>query len=319
MAVEFSVIIVNWNARAHLARCLQALARQIHAPLEVLLVDNASSDDSVDYVRRRHPEVRLLAQTRNLGFAAANNLAVRRARGEWVALLNPDAFPEPDWLAGYAEAIREHPDCACFTGRLLDAADPACIDGSGDVYHVSGLSWRRDHGRPVAAAERPSGPVFSACGASAVYRREVFLGLGGFDEDFFCYMEDVDLGFRLRLAGEVCHYVPAATALHLGSGTTALRSDFSVFHGHRNLVWVFVKDMPGPLFWLYLPLHLLLNLASILWLARRGQGRVALRAKRAALRGLPRIWRRRAEVQSHRRASARAIRQALLGGVPWNR
>ena len=193
------------------------------------------------------------------------------------------------------------------------------MDGSGDLYHVSGLSWRRDHGQPLAASERPPGPVFSACGASAVYRRRLFLALGGFDEDLFCYMEDVDLGFRLRLVGETCRYVPAATALHAGSGTTARRSDFSVFHGHRNLVWVFVKDMPGPLLWLYLPLHLLLNLASIPWLAWRGQGRVAVRAKWAALRGLPRVWRRRAEVQRGRRASARAIRRALLGGMPWRR
>jgi GT2 family glycosyltransferase len=319
MAIEFSVIIVNWNARAHLARCLQALARQVHPPLEVLLVDNASSDDSVAFVRRDYPQVRLLPQGRNLGFAAGNNLAASQARGEWLALLNPDAFPEPDWLAGYAAAIREHPECGCFTGRLLDAADPGRMDGSGDLYHVSGLSWRRDHGQPVSAVRRPPGPVFSACGASAVYRRELFLELGGFDEDFFCYMEDVDLGFRLRLAGETCRYVPAATALHLGSGTTARRSDFSVFQGHRNLVWVYFKDMPGALFWLYLPLHLLLNLVSIPWLAWRGQGRVVLRAKWAALRGLPRVWGRRAEVQRGRRASARAIRRALLGGIPWNR
>lgn len=319
MSIDFSVIIVNWNAREHLARCLEALGRQTHAPLEVLLVDNASSDDSVAFVGAHFPWVRLLAQERNLGFAAGNNLAVSQARGEWVALLNPDAFPEPGWLAAYADAIRAQPACGSFTGRLLDAENPQRMDGSGDVYHVSGLSWRRDHGRPAAAAERPPGPVFSACGASAVYRRTLFQRLGGFDEDFFCYMEDVDLGFRLRLAGEECRYVPAACALHLGSGTTGKRSDFSVFQGHRNLVWVYVKDMPGPLFWLYLPLHLTLNLVTVFWLARRGQGRVALRAKWAALRGLPRVWRQRQSVQRGRRAGLGRIRGDLLGGLPWKR
>jgi GT2 family glycosyltransferase len=319
LAPEFSVIIVNWNARRYLPACLEGVRGQRLPPREVIVLDNASSDDSVDYLRVRHPEVKLIALERNLGFAAANNLGVRQALGDWVVLLNPDAFPEPGWLAGFAAAIGEAPEAGCFAGKLVAADDSRRIDGTGDLYHVSGLAWRRDHGRLEGASPRPAGTVFSACGASAAYRRDLFLELGGFDESFFCYMEDVDLGFRLRLRGHDCRYVPQARARHVGSGTTGRRSDFSVYQGHRNLVWVFVKNMPGRLFWLCLPLHLALNLVTLAWLVFRGQGRVALRAKRDAVRALPRVWHQRGTVQAGRRVSIGELRRAMLVGVPWPR
>lgn len=132
--------------------------------------------------------------------------------------------------------------------------------------------------------------------------------VGGFDEDFFCHVEDVDLGFRLRLAGHRCHYVPSSVAHHVGSGTTGgQHSDFAVYHAHRNLVWTYVKDMPGVLFWSFLPLHLAMNLAALVLFTLRGQGRVVLRAKRDAIKGLPKMWRKRQLIQSIRIATVREI------------
>jgi GT2 family glycosyltransferase len=136
--------------------------------------------------------------------------------------------------------------------------------------------------------------------------------VGGFDEDFFCYAEDVDLGFRLRLAGHRCLLVPDAVVRHVGSATTGgQKSDFAVYHGHRNLVWTYMKNMPGALFWLFLPLHILLNLVTVLWFSLRGQGRVIMRAKRDALCDLPRMWRKRREIQRARRAPVGEIWRAL--------
>ncbi len=311
---DVTVIIVNHNSGAHLDRCLQALAAQTVRPHQVVLVDNASHDGSADQAERAYPWLGVIRNPENRGFAAANNLAVAHsAATEWLALLNPDAFPAPDWLAALRQATQDEPRYALFGCRLLDAADPERLDGVGDGYHASGLAWRRGHGEPAAGRYLPMGEIFAPCAAAALYRRAAFLEAGGFDERFFCYMEDVDLGFRLRLLGYRCGYAPAAIVHHVGSGTTGARSPFTVYHGHRNLVWTYVKNMPSPWFWLYLPAHLALNLLSIVWLAWRGQGRIALRAKFDALRDLPRVWRLRRQIQQQRRATGGEIRRALTG------
>jgi GT2 family glycosyltransferase len=239
---------------------------------------------------------------------------VRRTDCEFVALLNPDAFPEPDWLERLVDAALAAPRHASFTSRLVLAADAGVLDGEGDSYGVNGFAWRRHHGLPVAAGDDARGEVFSACAAAALYRRDAFLATGAFDERFFTYLEDVDLGFRLRLRGAGCLYVPESVAHHVGSGLTGRTSDFSVYHAQRNLVWTFVKDMPGPLLWIYLPQHLLLNLAAIGWYVMQGQGGTILRAKLDALRGLRAVWVDRKRVQSLRTESPAALRREMVKG-----
>ncbi|WP_337958516.1 glycosyltransferase family 2 protein [Candidatus Accumulibacter vicinus] len=306
---KVTVIIVNWNGERFLDRCLSALLAQTVAPHEILLVDNASSDGSLDLVRR-FPSVRLLAQDRNLGFARGNNLAIEEAsaESEWIALLNPDAFVEPRWLEALLLATRDYPAFEIFGSKLVAAADPAILDGAGDAYHVSGLVWRRGHGAPVTSVSEQVREAFSPCAAAALYRRSALVEAGGFDEDFFCYLEDLDLGFRLRLAGYRCLYVSASVAHHVGSGTTSgQHSDFAVYHGHRNLVWTYVKNMPWILFWAFLPLHLAMNLVALLVFSWRGQGLTMLRAKRDALKGIPDMWRKRRSLQSTRIATVREI------------
>jgi GT2 family glycosyltransferase len=306
---KVTVIIVNWNGERFLDRCLSALLAQTVAPHEIILVDNASSDASLDIVRR-FPSVRLLAQNENLGFARGNNLAIEAAsaESEWIALLNPDAFPDPRWLEGLLSAARDYPAFDVFGSKLVNAADPAVLDGAGDAYHVSGLVWRMGHGAPNPSSSEQAQEVFSPCAAAALYRRSALLEMGGFDEDYFCYVEDVDLGFRLRLAGYRCLHVPSSVAHHVGSGTTGgQHSDFAVYHGHRNLVWTYVKDVPGVLFWAFLPLHLAMNLAALVKFTLRGQGAVMFRAKRDAVLGLPKMWAKRRQVQTKRVVSSRAI------------
>jgi GT2 family glycosyltransferase len=312
-----TVIVVNWNGERFLDRCLAALLAQTVAPHEIILVDNASSDASLDIVRR-FPSVRLLAQNENLGFARGNNLAIKAAsaESEWIALLNPDAFPEPCWLEALLSAARDCPAFDVFGSKLVNAADPAGLDGAGDAYHISGRVWRIGHDAPVSSFSEQAREVFSPCAAAALYRRSALLEVGGFDEDYFCYVEDVDLGFRLRLAGYRCLYVPSSVAHHVGSGTTGgQHSDFAVYHGHRNLVWTYMKDMPGLLFWAFLPLHLAMNLATLLVFALRGQGAVMFRAKRDAVLGLPKMWNKRRQVQSNRVVSWRAILRVMAKGL----
>lgn len=308
-----SVIIVNWNGGQFLERCLAALHAQTKKPHEIILLDNASTDGSLEIVCG-FPAVRVIALDQNTGFARGNNLVIDSASiaSEWFALINPDAFAAPRWLESLLAAAESNPGFDVFGSKLVNSADPTLLDGTGDAYHISGLVWRTSHGISVSAMGDSDREVFAPCAAAALYRRSAFEKVGGFDEDFFCYVEDVDLGFRLRLAGYRCLYVPQSVAHHVGSGTTGgQHSDFSVYHGHRNLVWTFVKNMPGVLFWLLLPLHVALNLVSILWFAQRGQGAVILRAKRDAIFGLPKVWRKRQQVQKVRVASIRDIWRVL--------
>jgi len=310
-----SVIVVNWNGAPHLRRCLAALRAQRFRDIEVIVVDNASSDGSDAIVAREFPEFLLLRQAANLGFAAANNIGARAARGEWLALLNNDAFPEPEWLAQLAQATRDYPDCGGFASCQLSDADPSRLDGAGDSYHNIGLAWRAGRGQPFGPPWDAPRPVFAPCAAAALYRRASFLEAGGFDEAFFCYFEDVDLAFRLGLTGQRFMYIPQARVRHIGSASHGQASDFARYHGHRNLVWTFVKNMPSSLLWRYLPGHILFNLASLLFFTLAGQPGALWRAKWHALKALPRVLRERRALQARRTVSAADLDRLMVHGI----
>ncbi len=216
------------------------------------------------------------------------------------------------WLENLLQAAQAHSTAAAFGSRQLCHENPNRLDGIGDCYHASGMAWRQGHGQPQQTRHLVAQEIFAPCAAAALYRRAAIMALDGFDESYFCYMEDVDLGFRLRLAGHSARYVPTAVVRHVGSATSGgQHSDFAVFHGHRNMVWTFVKNMPSPLLWLLLPWHLAANLAALVIFTARGQGKTILRAKWQALQGLKHAWRQRQTIQRQRSASTRSIWAAL--------
>jgi len=312
-----AVLIVNYNSDGHLSRCLQALSKQEVLGFRTIVVDNASSDGSADTIERDFSWARLVRPGKNLGFAAGNNLAARYAKDcDWFITLNPDAFPEPGWLKALLRAADEHPQFAMFQAKLITDADRTILDGAGDVYHVSGLHWREAHMCPANEIYDERREIFSPCAAAAMYRRDAFDQAHGFDEDFFCYAEDVDLGFRLRLVGHRALYVPDAVVYHVGSASTGRRSDFSVYYGQRNLVWSFVKNMPPWLLFAYLPLHLLMNIAVVALLAPRGQAGVAWRAKVDAFQGLRSMLAKRRTIQPTRTVSGRELLAVMARGWP---
>jgi GT2 family glycosyltransferase len=320
--MNVAVLIVNWNGGGLLRRCLQSLLNQQRHPDRIIVVDNASTDDSLRQAARELEGTELIRLATNAGFAAANNIAARGARGcDAIALLNPDAFPEPHWLGSLVAAAERHPDVSAFASQMVLASSPSQLDGAGDSYHVSGRAWRNGHMAPRASGPTDDVEVFAACAAAALYRREAFEDAGGFDERYFSYFEDVDLGFRMRLRGHRCLYVHSAVVHHMSSAIGGYRSDFAVYYGERNAVWTFFKNMPTPLLLLYLPQHLALNLASLFYYPLRGQGGAVLRAKLDAVRGLPSLLRTRKAVQATRRVDAWALRRALRRGfaVPYVR
>ncbi len=314
--MRVAVVIVNWNSGALLARTLESLRHQ-HRPADhIIVVDNASSDDSLERAAPHLDAVEVLRLTSNVGFASANNAAARSARAyDALALLNPDAEAEPGWLAALVEAADRYPDAASFASQIRFAAAPDVLDGAGDSYHASGRAWRNGYG--VAASSWPvqDDEVFAACGAAALYRRAAFEEAGGFDERYFCYFEDVDLGFRLRLRGYGCMYVHRAVVRHVSAAVAGDKSDFAIYHGQRNAVWTFVKNMPRPLCWMYLPQHLALNAAALGYYTAKGKGKVVFKAKIDALRGLRPMLQARRDVQSDRTIDPRRLRQLFAHGL----
>ncbi len=315
---RISVILVIWNSAAVLPHCLENISKQSVKDFEIVIVDNGSSDNAIEQLQESWPNINFQIKKlgSNKGFAVANNIGARLARGKWLALLNSDAFPEPDWLEQLLQAAENNPEFTFFASRQIQANANDLLDGAGDAYHVSGLAWRQYLGFPVDQYGLESVEVFSACAAAALYSRQAFLDVGGFDEDFFSYLEDVDLGFRLRLQGHRCLYVPRAIVYHIGSATLGAKSDFALYHIHRNFVWLFVQNMPSSQLWINFPAHLIANLIFPIYNTLRGRGKVFWRAKWDALHDLPRALRKRREIQSRRSASlvdlVRMMQKGLL-------
>ena len=308
-----TIAIVNYNSQDILVDCLNNLANQTFKDFEIQIIDNNSHNFNIQNICKISPNIFIIHNKQNIGFAAANNQALDILKNsKYLVLLNPDAFPEPYWLESLVEAKNRYPEYTIYGSRLLSVKNPDALDGDGDIYHISGLAWRDRKVKNDLGSYRQPFEIFSACAAAAMYRVDAIKEVGGFDDDFFCYMEDVDLGFRMRLAGHKCLLVPEAVASHVGSATSGgQNSDFAVYHGHRNLVWTYIKNMPGILFWFFLPLHVALNLVTICWFSLRGKGRVILRAKLDALRGLPKMWRKRKMIQGQRIASNADILRAM--------
>jgi GT2 family glycosyltransferase len=317
-----TVAIVFYDGLDDLIHCLACLASQTLAPTRVLVIDN-STEGLPDSLPACGCLSEVVRPERNVGFAAGNNLALHQTKTEFFATLNADAFPEPDWLAAMVEAAQRHPEAAAFGSLQLLFGDPSIADGVGDHYHMSGLAWRSGHLCPIAALDLSARRIFSPCGAAAFFRRADLESIGGFDEDFFCYCEDIDLGFRLRLMGRECRFVPSAVVHHRGAGSTGdSHSEFAVYHGHRNLSWVYLKNMPGFLFWIFLPFHILLSIQMVHAVALRGQGPVIRKAKWDVLLSLGDVWGKRLAIQARRKASCFHIWHALDKGVPpepWRR
>jgi GT2 family glycosyltransferase len=313
-APAVSIVVVVYESGPTLSECLAAIRAQSFSDYELILVDNASSDRTAQAAKAADPRIRLIENPQNLGFAAAVNQGARAATGAWLALLNPDAFADPDWLAKLIAAAGANPAVRCFTSRQLMADDPSVLDGLGDVMSLAGYPFRGGYTHKDPGAIAP-GWVFSACGGAMMVARDLFLGVGGFDERLFCYCEDVDLGYRLRLIGEPTLLVPDAVVRHVGSASTGgRRSDFAVFHGTRNRFWVFVKDTPPVLFWLTLPLHIAATVVLFARHATRGELATPIKGLAAGIANVRVAVEARREAQATRKVGSWGIARAMS----WN-
>ena len=315
MQASVDVIIVNYNGRHFLQDCLPSLGAQTFRDFETFVVDNGSTDDSVQFVRVNFPWVRVIALEQNLGFSGGNNFAIKKTTGEFIALLNNDTVVEPSWLEELMQAMRARPDAGICASRILYIAQPGILYAAGDSYTAYGSAFRRGDKEPIAGRFEQAGEVFSACACAALYRRSMLEEVGLFDEDFFSNCEDVDIGFRARLAGYVCLYWPQAIVYHHGSGTTGIGNARVEFLTSRNFEYVFFKNVPLPLLLRYLPFHVLHAVWTLLKRSRAGLGVPYLKGKIAFLANLRSTLRKRAVVQKMRRMPAGQLLMAMDSGV----
>ena len=249
------IVIPNWNGRQYLEPCLHSVFAQEFQDFAVILVDNGSTDDSVDLVRTRFPQVQLIENSKNQGFAAANNQAIRASRSQFVATLNNDTVVEPGWLGALVRAAEADSSIGMCASKMLFAERGDVIDSAGVAVDRAGIVWNRESGNVVQFAQAGGAtpiPVFGPCAGAALYRRAMLDDIDLFDEDFFAYMEDVDLAWRAQWAGWKCVYVPQAVVHHIHSATGREGSHFKNRLLGRNKVWLLCKDYPLSLWGLLL-------------------------------------------------------------------
>lgn len=316
---DVAVVVPNWNGARFLEDCLRSLSRQTQSA-QIVVVDGGSTDDSRRLVSERFQEVTLLALERNPGFAGAVNRGIEHALRngfEFVALFNNDAVAEPDWLGQLVATAREHPNAGTVTSKLL-LHDRTRIDSTGDFY--SSWGWAYPRGRDEVDRGQYDGPqfrdVFCGSGGASLYRTEMLRDVGLFDEDYFVYLEDQDLGFRAQLMGWTARYEPAAVAYHRLMGTSSTLHHFGRYHAIRNCIYLYVKNVPNPLCWKYLPKFL----AGLALMAandvRRRRFRAIAGAYLDALRHLPSMLAKRRRVQASRRVPVSYIDSVLVHPLP---
>lgn len=299
---ETSVIVTNWNGKQWLPTCLEALSGQSYRDFEIIFVDDGSTDGSATWVAEHYPQVQLIEQQPHVGFAAANNIGIRAARGRHIVTLNNDTRPDAHFLRELVAGLTA-PDVGMVAAQMRLWDTPEVLDSAGIVVDWAGFGWNRAWGQPISAWREP-GEVFGPCAGAALYRRAMLDAIGLFDEDFYAYYEDVDLAWRARRAGWRCWYAPKAWTLHKHSATGRLFSRKKVFLLNRNRLWVIIKNYALPdLLWAW-PVIILgdwLSAARQLWQTKSW---TPLHARGSALLGARRMWRKRG-----------AGRRVRLGGV----
>ena len=311
MAVAVSIIIINYNSGDRLVQVLTALQNQSFTDFDVILFDNASSDGSPATKLPQNLRTQWVFSETNLGFAGGVMAALPHAAGEWVVFLNPDAYPEPEWLARLWAGTHRYGPSTILGSVQLQAEDREILDGLGDAYHISGTAWRGGFGKSVTLRPDEDREIFAACFAASMAHRETFFDHGGLDTDYFCYHEDVDFGFRHRLLGGRAVLVHDAVVHHEGSGITGRYSDFTVFHGIRNRQWTFLTNMPALFLPIAIPMYVGFSLAFLVRSFMLGIGKPYCRGWWAGMKGMRAAWRKRRQLQPRRQARLIDIARAL--------
>jgi GT2 family glycosyltransferase len=317
-----SAVIPTHDGRELLDIVLASLAAQTMRPDEIVVVDDASTDDTLTHLAEQWPDVRVVAIAENVGVTVALNRCIQAASGDLVLLLNNDVELAPNCVAELVGALDAAPGAAVVAAKLRDYTRRELLDGAGDGYSWAGVAYRRGQGEVDLGQYDVDVEVFGACAAAALYRASALAAVGPFDEQFFALGEDTDWSFRARLAGYTCRLAPSAIAYHIGSASLGPRiSEFTLYHNWRNQLWIIAKDYPASALVIHAPDLILGQAANLLVAVRQRCVRTWVRAWRDALAGTPAVLRKRRAIQSTRRGSRAALEpvtdSALSRAVWW--
>lgn len=270
---EVSVIIPNFNGKHYLEICLEALASQTVGWFSVYVVDNGSTDGSVEWLKAKHPLVQVIALEKNFGFCRAVNEGIKASKTPYVILLNNDTKVHPDFIEEMIAGIRRHKNCFSGQAKMIQYHDRSRIDDAGNLYNALGWAFARGKGVDVQKYSREE-KIFTCCAGAAIYRRKLLLEMGGFDEEHFAYLEDMDVGYRARIWGYENWYFPNAVVYHVGSGTTGSQyNQFKTRYSSRNNVYLVYKNMPFGQIVLNFPFLAVGFTVKFLFFLRKGLGR----------------------------------------------
>lgn len=240
--MHVSIVIPNYNGERYILDCIASVYDQIEDKREIIIVDNHSTDNSVSLIEQHYPDVTLIINDENRGFAAAVNQGIRASSGKYVILLNNDAFAREGFVEALYKCMESDPKIFSASAKMLRYDQPGIIDNAGDELTIFGWAYKTGDGRPSEAYNKQR-RIFSACAGAAIYRKELFEEIGYFDESFFAYLEDVDIGFRANLHGYKNVFCPAAVVDHIGSATSGSRhNEFKVKISARNNILLLKKN-----------------------------------------------------------------------------
>ncbi len=269
---EVAIVIPNYNGLCFLKDCLTSIDKQTFPNWQLIVVDNGSTDGSLDYLHNSHPLVRVISLSENRGFSAAVNAGIQSSSAPYVFLLNNDVELPDDCLEQLVTAGRNKPDISFFAPRMLSFHERDVLDGAGDGYLRGGAGYRLGTMEQDSAFYDRPGAIFGACAGAVLYRRIIFERIGFFDEDFFAYLEDVDLNLRMSRAGLRGWYVPAARVYHIGSATSGSKiNPFTIRLSTRNSLYVLLKNYSAALFLRLLPVIAIYQFFWLLFVIKKGQ------------------------------------------------
>ncbi len=287
--VKARIVITAFNSDEHLQKCVRCLDKQSRRDFEVVIVNNSDAPIAPHKSWSDYDWLHIIHADENTGFSGGSNLGAKSADTDWIITLNPDAWPRPDWFANLMMAADENPEYAMLSSTLVKAGNATILDGAGDQYSIFGIGWRGGQDQRLSIMPTNHREVLAPCGAAAAYRRPVFEAVSGFDEGYFCYLEDIDLGLRLQSQGHKCLHIFNAHVAHVGGGTTGIGSGFQLYYTHKNQLRLMAKLTPVSILLVQLPLYSIVQTYLLIRTLGSPHWRAKLRGLRDGAFAFPKV------------------------------